>query len=138
MSAVGIVYYMVRRPMRSLLTWFKTLGNAKSNLEIIPDKRKKAKVYAVVFGANNNGSRAFCKYLASKGYSLIIIEGAQKLLDTAEKYVARDYPDVSIMKVKMEEFDEEETLRVLKAVVNFGDSIRGFINTKNIMLNEQN
>jgi len=87
---------------------------------------------------NNHGSRAFCTYLAEHGYSLIIIDNDKASLNSAEKHVLKDFPDVSIMKVKMEEFDEGEILRIVKQLNKFGEVIRGLVITKNVMLNEQN
>jgi short-subunit dehydrogenase len=105
----------------------------------VPNHRnKKQKSYVVVYGAHNNGSRAFCKHLADKGYSLIIIDREESLLNSAEKHIVAEFPDISLMKVRMDEFDEVETLRVVKQVNKLGDVIRGLVLTKNIMLSEQN
>lgn len=101
-------------------------------------RHKNQKVYAVVYGAHNNGSRAFCHYLAEHGYSLILIDREESLLNSAEKHITQEFPDISLMKIKMEEFDEVETLRVVKQVNKLGDIIRGLVLTKNIMLSEQN
>jgi len=95
-------------------------------------------VYAVVYGARNHGSRAFCSFLAKHGYSLIIIDSDEVSLNSAEKHVTKDYPDISIMKIKMEDFEESEALRIIKQINKFGEVIRGLVITKNVMLNEQN
>ena len=92
----------------------------------------------MIYGARNHGSRAFCTFLVEHGYSLIIIDNDQGSLNSAEKHVLKDFPDVSIMKVKMEEFDEGEILRIVKQLNKFGEIIRGLVITKNVMLNEQN
>ena len=138
-SMAGLAYYLLQKPLSYLYRWYKTIGNAREKLEIVPNPRKKnQKVYAVVYGARNHGSRAFCSYLAEHGYSLIIIDSDQASLNSAEKYVLKDFSDVSIMKVKMEEFDEGEVLRIVKQLNKFGEIIRGLVITKNVMLNEQN
>jgi len=138
-GALGIAYYVLKRPLNAIYKWYKSFGNAKERLEIVPNPRnKKQKVYAVIFGAHNNGSRAFCKYLAEFGYSLIIIDRDQALLNSAEKHIFTEFPDISLMKITMDEFDEGEMLRVVKQVNKLGDIIRGVVFTKNIMLSEQN
>lgn len=76
--------------------------------------------------------------MAEQGYSLVIIDNDQESLKSAEKYVLRDFPDVSVMTIKMEEFDEAETLRFVKQLNKLGEIIRGVVITKNVMLNEQN
>ena len=132
-------WFLIRKPLRALFRWFRTIGNARKRLEIVPNPRKKnQKVYAVIYGARNHGSRAFCTFLVEHGYSLIIIDNDQGSLNSAEKHVLKDFPDVSIMKVKMEEFDEGEILRIVKQLNKFGEIIRGLVITKNVMLNEQN
>lgn len=100
-------------------------------------ERNNQKVYAVVYGARNYGSRAFCSYLAEHGYSLIIIDSDQASLNSAEKHVQKDFPEVSVMKVKMDDFDETEVLRIVKQLNKFGEVIRGLVITKNVMLHEQ-
>lgn len=50
----------------------------------------------------------------------------------------KDFENVSIMKIKMEEFEEGEALRIVKQINKFGEVIRGLVITKNVMLNEQN
>lgn len=101
-------------------------------------ERNNQKVYAVIYGARNHASRAFSSYLAEHGYSLIIIDSDQNSLNSAEKHVHKDFENVSIMKIKMEEFDEAEALRVVKQLNKFGEVIKGLVITKNVMLNEQN
>ena len=100
--------------------------------------KKNQKVYVVVYGASNHGSRAFCTYLAKQGYSLIIIDSNQASLNSAENHVLKDASDVSIMKVNMEEFDEVEILRIVKQLNKFGEIIRGLVITKNVSLNVEN
>jgi NADP-dependent 3-hydroxy acid dehydrogenase YdfG len=95
-------------------------------------------VYVVVYGARNHGSKAFCTYLAEHGYSLIIIDSDQASLNSAEKYVHKDFENVNIIKMKMEDFDEAECLKVIKQLNKMGEIIRGLVVTKNVMLNEQN
>lgn len=95
-------------------------------------------MYVVVYGARNHGSKAFCTYLAEHGYSLIIIDSDQASLNSAEKYVHKDFENVNIIKMKMEDFDEAECLKVIKQLNKMGEIIRGLVVTKNVMLNEQN
>lgn len=138
LSLLGVSYYLIRKPLICISQWFRTIGNAKRILTIEPSpKKKQQKVYVVVYGARNHGSRAFCTYLAELGYSLIIIDSDQNSLNSAEKHVLKNYEGVSIMKVKMDEFDEEEVLRIVKQLNKFGDAIKGIVITKNVMLNDQ-
>lgn len=139
LTLFGFTYYALRSPLTSIYQWFRTFGNARDRLAIkLNAKKKNQKVYVVVYGARNHGSRAFCSYLAEYGYSLIIIDSDQTSLNSAEKHVLKDFPDVSIMKVKMEEFDEVEALRIIKQLNKLGEVIRGVVLTKNVMLDEQN
>ena len=101
-------------------------------------RNRDQKTYVVVFGANNNGSRAFCTFLAEHGYSIILIDIDQSLLNAAEKNLIKEFPKVSLMKIKMDEFEEGEALRITKHVNKLGDVIKGFVITKNVMFNEQN
>lgn len=138
-TAGAITYLLTKGSLSAMYRWYRTVGNAKQRLAITPNPRKKnQKVYVVVYGARNNGSRAFCTYLAEHGFSLIIIDNDQAALNSAEKHVLKDFKDVSIMKVKMEEFDEGEILRIVKQLNKFGEIIRGLVIAKNVMLNEQN
>lgn len=100
--------------------------------------RSRNKIYVVIYGAHNNGSRAFCKYLAQYGYSLILIDREEPMLTSMQKAITSEFPECSIMKIRMDEFDEGEALRVVKQVNKLGDSIKGLILTKNIMLSENN
>ena len=136
-SALAII--CSNKPLRTLYNWYQTFGNANRNLEIIINPRnKKQKSYVVIYGAHNNGSRAFCRFLAEYGYSLILIDREESLLNSAEKHILSEFPELSLIKVRMDEFDEVETLRVVKQVNKLGDVIRGLVMTKNIMLSQQN
>lgn len=138
-TAGTIAYLISKGTLSSMYRWYKTVGNAKERLAIAPNpRRKNQKVYVVVYGTKNHASRAFCTYLAEHGYSLILIDNDQNSLNSAEKYILKDFPEVSIMKVKMEEFDEGEILRIVKQLNKFGEVIRGLVLTKNVMLNEDN
>lgn len=136
---LGIGYYLIKRPLSYIYQWYKTLGNANERLSISPNPRNKnQKVYVVVYGARNHGSRAFCNFLAQRGYSLIIIDSDEASLNSAEKHISKNFTDISIMKVKMESFEETEALRIIKQINKFGELIKGLVITKNVMLNEQN
>ena len=48
-------------------------------------KNPKHKDYAVIYGANNPGSKSFAKYLAKRGFHIILVE---KDRDSLEKVKA--------------------------------------------------
>lgn len=53
---------------------FRAYFNAKQYLKSEVEGQPNSKYYAVIYGVNNKAARAFAKFLASKGFNLILIE----------------------------------------------------------------
>lgn len=76
---LGTATYMFGRTMlrvgRSVMTYFKTVGNAQKYLNSkVTDSRNNEAYTAVIYGAGTKAGRIYASFLAQKGFNLVLVE----------------------------------------------------------------
>jgi hypothetical protein len=72
----GFMFYKLARfTQRSLFTYLRSLFNSRKYLSSeIKASQQHSKYYAVIYGSANRIGNAYARFLADKGFNLILIE----------------------------------------------------------------
>jgi short-subunit dehydrogenase len=94
--------------------------------------------YAVIYGVTNKGGIAFCNFLASKGFNLILVDKEKEKMESCVKNIREnlteaEFNKLEIIKVDIPVFDETNMQNLVRNIETKG-RIKFFINTKNVRL----
>ena len=135
---LGTATYMFGRTMlrvgRSIITYFKTVGNAQKYLQ--PKVTGSNEAYtAVIYGAGTKAGRIYASFLAQKGFNLVLVERDQPSLNNLTQNLRFDNSHIEplVTTIVLKKFDmdtfNKQVVNQLKAHKN--SPVKLFINCKN-------
>lgn len=134
LSSGYLLYKVAALSYRKIYLYLRSFFNAGKYLSSeLPNQgapqRPTSRYYAVIYGSANRPGNAFARFLADKGFNLILIERDMQPLNDIEIALNQQANPPTIHKVVLNKFEEDS---LNKALLPYKDlPIKLFVNCKN-------
>ncbi|CDW73879.1 UNKNOWN [Stylonychia lemnae] len=138
-SASFCLIKLMASGVQSVGLYLKTFFNAKkytsSQMEFSIGSMNQSKYYAVIYGTSNRAGRSFAKYLAGKGFNLILIDRDIEVLMNFEKELKSEFEErkIQICSIELNKFDVDQLRAKLLPLKDL--PVKLFVNCKNTKKN---